>query len=167
VTVIAPYAEQRPSLGVDDFFRTPIERGSILFVFEDIDLSTQNVQPPFSEPSSSALSSFSNDEWRVLTELFDVQDGREVRWLLGVEPDLRSLLYELLPQVWRLFGWQQITLEYFRNEERPSSGELFASIATTLHPNEARALLDALDQTWWLHALPRARGLMNIGLKYL
>jgi hypothetical protein len=45
--------------------------------------------------------------------------------------------------------------------------ELFVYIQTPLPVTAAREKLEQLDEEWWLDALPRAGGRLNIALEYV
>jgi hypothetical protein len=93
----------------------------------------------------------------------------DVQALTDDSPQLLPLLLEARQHVERVFGSDVPTvLEVVQNPEAAdASPELFAYIQTTLPVPEAREKLEKLDDEWWLDALPRAEGRLNIALEYV
>jgi hypothetical protein len=93
----------------------------------------------------------------------------DVQSMTDRNPHLVSLLREAREQVDRVFGSSApIDLEVVENPEAAdSSPELFAFIQTPLPVPAARERLERLDEEWWLDALPRAEGRLNIALEYI
>jgi hypothetical protein len=93
----------------------------------------------------------------------------DVQSMTDGNPHLVPLLLEAREQVDRVFGSSApIVLEVVENPEAAdSSPELFAFIQTPLPVPAAREKLEQLDEEWWLDALPRAEGRLNIALEYV
>ena len=93
----------------------------------------------------------------------------DVRSMTDKNPQLVPLLLEARQHVERVFGSDAPTvLAVVENPETAdSSPELFVYIQTPLPVSAARAKLAQLDDEWWLDALPRAEGRLNIALEYV
>jgi hypothetical protein len=84
-------------------------------------------------------------------------------------PQLVPLLLEAREHVERVFGSDApVVLAVVENPEAVDSlPELFVYIQTPLPVTAAREKLEQLDEEWWLDALPRAGGRLNIALEYV
>jgi hypothetical protein len=93
----------------------------------------------------------------------------DVRSMTDKTPHLVPLLLEARQHVERVFGSDAPTvLALVENPEAADSlPELFVYIQTPLPVLAAREKLAQLDEEWWLDALPRAEGRLNIALEYI
>jgi hypothetical protein len=93
----------------------------------------------------------------------------DVRSMTDKTPHLVLLLLEARQHVERVFGSDAPTvLALVENPEAADSlPELFVYIQTPLPVLAAREKLAQLDEEWWLDALPRAEGRLNIALEYI
>jgi hypothetical protein len=93
----------------------------------------------------------------------------DVETMAEGSPHLVPLLIEARQQVGRVFGPDApLVLEVVENPDASEAlPELFMYIQTRLPVQAARARLAQLDDEWWLDALPRAAGRLNIGLEYV
>ena len=93
----------------------------------------------------------------------------DVRSMTDGNPQLVPLLLEARENVERVFGSDApVVLAVVENPEAADSlPELFVYIQTPLPVAAAREKLEQLDEEWWLDALPRAGGRLNIALEYV
>jgi hypothetical protein len=93
----------------------------------------------------------------------------DVQSMTDGNPQLVPLLLEARQQVERVFGSDApVVLSVVENPEAADSlPELFVYIQTLLPVPVAREKLEQLDEEWWLDALPRAEGRVNIALEYV
>ena len=93
----------------------------------------------------------------------------DVEGLTDEIPQLVPLLLEVRAQVVRFFGPDvPVVLELVQNPEAADAlPELFAYIQTRLPVPEAKARLEKLDEQWWLDALARGDGRLNVALEYV
>ncbi len=84
-------------------------------------------------------------------------------------PEVAALLLEAADQIAAYFGQQTtVVLEFFSDpDDEDDPGELFALIQTTLPLEQARPLMAQFRDEWWLLAISRARGSLNIGQEYV
>jgi hypothetical protein len=79
---------------------------------------------------------------------------------------LRTLLPEARHYINNYFPDSPLALEVITDPEGDTSVQLVISILTSLSPDVALERLDALDQEWWLNALPRARNKLSIRVEF-
>ena len=93
----------------------------------------------------------------------------DVQSMTDKNPQLVPLLLEARQHVDQIFGSEAPTvLAVVENPEAADSlPELFVYIQTPLPVPAAREKLAQLDEEWWLDALPRAEGRLNIALEYI
>lgn len=96
-------------------------------------------------------------------DLFEVDRKSTVQELVQRTAELPSLLRDLHGQVQKVFGGARIIL---RPDSSVDDSELVAFIATDLPVAKAHELLERLDESWWIDALPRAQGLLSIDLEF-
>lgn len=104
---------------------------------------------------------------RLIEQLYIFRRPKEVFVFLQTHSFLVPLLLEVRSSIARYFGLSsQIILEVVSDPEAADYYQLVAFIQTNLHPNEALADLDQLDQGWWLEASHTSKGKMCIHLEY-
>ncbi len=93
----------------------------------------------------------------------------DVQSMTDGNPQLVPLLLEAREHVERVFGSDAlVVLAVVENPEAVDSlPELFVYVQTPLPVTAAREKLEQLDEEWWLDALPRAGGRLNIALEYV
>lgn len=93
----------------------------------------------------------------------------DVESMTDGNPQLVPLLLEAGQQVERVFGSDApVVLAVVENPEAVDSlPELFIFIQTPLSVPVAKEKLEQLDEEWWLDALPRGEGRLNIALEYV
>ena len=93
----------------------------------------------------------------------------DARLLLADNSFLVPILNEAVPRLQRYFGDNlRIRLEVFSDPDGAAGDrELFARVLTDLAAREAAGLLDCFDEEWWFSASPRAKCLLNFGLRYV
>lgn len=100
-----------------------------------------------------------------LRELYEFKDGL-VESFLEENSSLADLLYEAYKIIPGHFGSEvKMSLEVVADPEAPRDKQLFVLIRTELPRKVARGRLAELDQSWWLNALPRAEGKMEVALE--
>lgn len=98
-------------------------------------------------------------------------EGRDPDLLAGfldAHPQITPLLHEAAVAVRDHFGDDaRIAIEVYHDPEAATHAELYALIQTplALSSDEALRRLDAFDEGWWLDAMPRAGGLLTIGVE--
>jgi hypothetical protein len=100
---------------------------------------------------------------------FCLRDPVEVIRFVRDHHELPLLLAEAKERIADVFGPRtplilQVVRDPEAEEHRP---ELSLFIETGLSVDEARAKLAKLDDGWWLDAMPRANGWLNIALEYV
>jgi hypothetical protein len=103
-----------------------------------------------------------------LAKDYQFKDYTEVRAFLDSNDFLVPLLKEAHHKIKSQFGYDtEIALEVFTDPESDDDQKLFALIFTALSANDAIGHLEKLDQEWWLDASTRAKGRLNIDVKYI
>ncbi len=101
----------------------------------------------------------------LLDSLYDVRD-QGVRDLLFANGDLIPELIDVAKAVPRFFGFDaRLALESVSDpEDDAADQELFAVIATTMHPTQALERLTAFDRDWWLERSRRIGNRLTVTL---
>ena len=124
----------------------------------------RTVEPIVSNRRGIAL----DERMASLADLYRFDDREAVTGLLYRHDFLVELLIEARQHIRTHFGPDTpAALEVFHDPEgEHGEPELLALIETTLPPEQALSLLDCLDETWWLEALPRSQFILTITLRY-
>ncbi len=106
---------------------------------------------------------------RSLPQVFVFRGQQDLETMADENPQLVGLLLEAHQQIRRLFEPDtRLVLEIVANPEAADAlPELFLYIQTGLPVHAAKQKLERLDDEWWLDALPRAEGRLNIALEYV
>lgn len=108
------------------------------------------------------------EEINALPSKYEIYNFEEVKNLLSKNRFLISLLEEISNKIYQYYGnTQKISLEVFYEPDFPQSSELWASILTELSAEEARSIMDRMDEEWWLENIDRANCKLNIGIDYV
>lgn len=115
------------------------------------------------------VSTVGTDVIERIAAQYDFRGEGVVEALTDAGPDVATLLLEAADRIAAFFGTEaRLVLEFFIDpNDMDDPGELFALIQTPLELEQARPLIARFRDDWWLLALPRARGLLNIGLEYV
>jgi hypothetical protein len=102
-----------------------------------------------------------------LRKLYEFRNGSAVERFLEEKPFLIQLLFDAYKKVREFFEpSSRLILAIVADPEEQEEQELFLFIQTGLPPQAARTLLAVLNKEWWLDAMLRAKGEMNISLEY-
>jgi hypothetical protein len=120
-------------------------------------------------PSSASVRWAPEPVVRSLQQLFVFRGYSEVERMTEGNPQLVPLLLEARQQIARVFGPDApLVLEVVPNPEASDAlPELFLYIQTRLSVRDAKEKLAQLDDEWWLDALPRSEGRLNLALEYV
>jgi len=100
-----------------------------------------------------------------LNGLYEFKDDLVENFVVE-NPSLSGLLFEAYKIIPGFFASEvKMALEVVADPEALGDRQLFVLIRTVLPRKEARQGLAELDQEWWLNALPRAEGKMEIALE--
>ncbi len=103
-----------------------------------------------------------------VSQLYEFADYFMVMRFLRNHPDLAALLLDAHDRLSEHFGDCVRRLAVVVDPDSPDDeGELMVLVRTPLGPRDALAQLRALDEAWWLDALPRADGRMTIDVEYV
>lgn len=103
-----------------------------------------------------------------LSRLYEFRESGAVAAFLDEHPFLLELLTEARERIREHFGQDStVSLEVLADPEAQENRELVAYVQTRLAPNDAWECLRCLDQSWWLGACSRARGLLTIHVEYI
>ena len=117
-------------------------------------------------PGSSIVRSL-QDEVERLARLFIFRVPEAVTGFIRENGFLADVLEDAYVVVQRFFGPNpELVLEVVTDAEAQDDRQLWMFIRTGLPADEALASLEGLDQAWWLHAMPRARGRLGIHLEF-
>lgn len=98
-----------------------------------------------------------------LRKLYEFRGGLAVERFLRDNPSLNGLLLEAYEEIREHFDvGTRAALEIVADPEAQEDRQLFVVIRTKFPPKVARALLAELDRDWWLGALPRTQGKMEL-----
>ena len=124
----------------------------------------RTVEPIVSDYRGIAL----DERMASLADLYRFNDREAVTGFIYRHDFLVELLIEARKHIRTHFGPDTpAALEVFHDPEgEHGEPELLALIETTLPPEQALSLLDCLDETWWLEALPRSQFILTITLRY-
>jgi hypothetical protein len=101
-----------------------------------------------------------------LRKLYEFRGGLIVERFLRDNPYLNVLLLEAHEEIREHFDLGTRTaLEVVADPEAQEDRQLFVVIRTKFPPKVARALLAELDRDWWLGALPRTQGKMELTIE--
>lgn len=121
-----------------------------------------------SEQIAESRANVINDGINALRSKYEISDFEEVKNFLSKNRFLISLLEEIPNKVYQYYGnTQKISLEVFYEPDFPQSSELWVSVLTELSAEEARSIMDRLDEDWWLENIDRANCKLNIGIDYV
>lgn len=122
--------------------------------------------PPVMPEHAGRLSS--NDHWQNrLAERFRLREPDDVLCYLSDNPFLVPLVLEARDKAHEYFSERPPLVLHLAEYPDDGSRELFLLIQTAQPPAAALAKLDRFDQEWWLDALERAEGKLNVKLEYL
>jgi hypothetical protein len=109
-----------------------------------------------------------NNEINALPSKYEISNFEEIKNFLSRNRFLISLLEEISNKIYQYYGSEQrIALEVFYEPNFPQSSELWISVLTELSAEEARSIMDKLDEDWWLENINRAKCRLNIGIDYV
>ncbi|MDQ3714014.1 MAG: hypothetical protein M3388_17600 [Acidobacteriota bacterium] len=109
-----------------------------------------------------------NDEITALPSKYEISNFEEVKSFLSKNRFLISLLEEIPNKIFQYYGGEQkIALEVFYEPDFPQSSKLWVSVLTELSAEEARSIMDKIDEDWWLANINRAKCKLNIGIDYV
>lgn len=108
------------------------------------------------------------EEINALPSKYQISNFEEVKNFLSKNRFLISLLEEIPNKIYQYYGSEQkIALEVFYEPDFPQSSELWASVLTELSAEEARSIMNKIDEDWWLENIERAKCKLNIGIDYV
>lgn len=134
--------KERPSAAIEELKpqRNIVETSAILQAIGDIDL---------------------------LKEVYLFQQTKEIKTYLWNNRFLLDILFEAYEQIINVFGKGiELNLELHRDYEEDFE-ELFIVIKSSLEPNVMLALMDKLDDEWFLGAMDSTKGKLNITVEPL
>lgn len=98
-----------------------------------------------------------------LRKLYEFRGELDVERFLRDNPSLNRVLLEAHEEIREHFDvGTRTALEVVTDPEVQEDQQLFVVIRTKFPPKVARALLAELDRDWWLGALPRTQGKMEL-----
>lgn len=109
-----------------------------------------------------------DEQISLIRRLYHFRGEAEVSNFLRENPYLLELLKEARHKIPTYFGDEAgVFLEVFYDpEDSEESGMLNTRIAVDMPLEDARRILDRLDDDWWLEVCERSNGRMNIFLDY-
>ena len=121
------------------------------------------------QTTSASLQRVAEPVMRVLARAFFFRCFENVERVVEESPQLVPLLVEAHERARAIFGTEvPLILDVVTNPDSIcGDSELFLFIQTALEPSRARELLERLDETWWLDALPAAENRLSIALEYV
>ena len=128
--------------------------------------SFRSVSAPISSALTNTLSLWENNsietEISLLDKIFSFVDYSVVYNFLKRNKFIIPLLFESYGEILSVFGTDtDLLLEVKKDDE---SEKLYIFIGTD--NSDAYDLLDELDESWWIDAIPRSNHKMNIDLEY-
>lgn len=113
------------------------------------------------------LNSFSSDP-DIIESLYCVRSSMNVYRYLREHLSLFSLLLRARAEIHWIFGPSATpALQIEKDVEGEFEARLLVSIRTSLDARRATALIDALDEQWWLSVDSSNRALMKIDVEYV
>jgi hypothetical protein len=112
------------------------------------------------------LSSFGSKP-EIVESLYKVEGSARVHRFVREHPELFSILLRTRTEIYSLFGLKTPLIRMEEDFEDEFEPRLVAMIQTTLDANRAMALLDELDDHWWLSTSFTVRNLMKIDVEYI
>lgn len=107
------------------------------------------------------------EDIKLLRDIYCFQKAKEIETYLWNNQFLLNILFEAYEQVINIFGKNiEFHLELHRDYEEDFE-ELFIVIKSSLEPNVMLALMDKLDDEWFLGAMDDTRGKLNITVEPL
>lgn len=122
--------------------------------------------PPILPERANSLAS-SNHWQNGLVGRFTLREPDEVFGYLNHNPMLVPLILEAGDKAHEYFAERPALALHVTEYPDDGSRELFLLIQTAQSPEAALSQLDRFDQEWWLDALDRAAGKLNVKLEYL
>lgn len=102
-----------------------------------------------------------------LGDFYDLE-GDEVEDFIQEHPVLQDLVFEAHAEIRSLFGAEpRLLLQILEDpDDEAEQPQLGLVIETSADRKTARTMLRALDEQWWIEAMPQAGNLMTISLEY-
>ncbi len=102
-----------------------------------------------------------------LATTFELRNEAQILDFVEEHASLAGLLSEAQAKIAEVFGPEtRVALELVTDMDSPNEVELFALIGADMSVEEARARMNRLDEDWWLDAVTRTDGLMNIDVEF-
>lgn len=96
----------------------------------------------------------------------EIRDRSQLEEIEARAPGLKALIIEAAEHVKGKFrGLASAVVEVDPSEEPGEPGQAHLVVETSIDAVRARALLDELDEAWWLGNLHRAGGRLSLGLR--
>lgn len=103
-----------------------------------------------------------------LSRKYKIIRVEEVKKFLLKNRFLILLLEEIPNKIYEYYGnEQEISLELFYEPDFPQSSKLWVSVLTEKSAEDARSIMDRIDEDWWLENIDRANCKLNIGIDYV
>ena len=122
--------------------------------------------PPILSERANGLASHNHWQNR-LAGRFTLREPDEVVVYLNHNPMLIPLILEAGDKAQEYFAERPALALHLAEYPDDGSRELFLLIQTAQPPEAALTQLDRFDQEWWLDALDRAEGKLNVKLEYV
>ena len=86
----------------------------------------------------------------------------------GLSPDQQALVEEARQRLSAAFGAAAVIRVHRSNDpaEPEAAPITFVTATVKMEPDQAMAIMDRLDDEWWLDQLPRAEGRVNISFEH-
>ncbi len=108
------------------------------------------------------------EQINVLAREYEIHNPPEVAEFLSRNTFLLDLLKEIPSKIFQYYGSEQkIALEVFYEPDFPQSSKLWVSVLTERSAEEARSIMDKIDEDWWLENIDKAKCKLNIGIDYV
>jgi hypothetical protein len=131
-------------------------------------LTSEQIAESRAKAISESRAKAINDEINALRSKYEISNFEEVKNFLSKNHFLISLLEEIPNKIYQYYkDEQRIALEVFYEPDFPQSSELWVSVLTELSAEEARSIMNKIDEDWWLENIERAKCKMNIGIDYV
>lgn len=109
-----------------------------------------------------------DEKFDSLSQNYEIAKFEEVKNFLLKNRFLILLLKEIPNKIYEYYGNdQKISLEVFYEPDFPQSSKLWVTVLTKLAAEEARSIMDKIDEDWWLENIDRAKCKLNIGIDYV
>lgn len=108
------------------------------------------------------------EEINVLDSKYRISNFEEVKTFLSKNRFLIPLLEEIPNKIYEYYGNdQEISLELLYEPDFPLSSKLWVTVLTKKSAEDARSIMDKIDNDWWLENIDRANCKLNIGIDYV